>query len=109
MCCRIASSILSPAIRTDLQYMTPRQGNHRHFGGPAADVDDQIAARLLNRQPGPHRRRYRLLNEIHGAGPGVDRGVADGPPLDLRDARGNPHHDPWSKDRAMPPMRPRDE
>ena len=67
------------------------------------------AARLLDRQPGPHRRRYRLLNEIHVAGPGVHRGVADGPPLDLRDPRGNRHHDPWSKDRAMPPMRPRDE
>src|SRR5207245_1410348 len=72
----------------------PRQGNHCHLGGPAADVDDQIAARLLNRQPGPHRRRDRLLHEIHGAGPGGPRGVADRPPVALLDGRRTPAYSP---------------
>src|SRR2546428_9560618 len=106
MCWRIPSSISAPGPLTDGQKMTPRQRDYRDLGGSASDVDDQVPARLLNWQPGPDRRRDRPLDEIHVVRPGMLCGIADRPPFDLRDSRGNADHHPRLEDRAKPPLRP---
>src|SRR5271166_1622255 len=51
ICWRIASSILSPATRTEREKTTARERNHRHLGGTAADVHDQVGRWFGDRQP----------------------------------------------------------
>ena len=42
----------------------PDKRDHRDFGGAAADIDNHVAGRLGDRQPGADRRRHRLFDEI---------------------------------------------
>jgi len=65
----------------------PAERDHRHLAGAAADVDDQPADRLLDRQPGPDGRGDRLLDQVHPPRAGGQRGLLDGPLLDLGDPR----------------------
>ena len=60
----IASSILSPPTRTELEKTMPAERDHRDLGGAAADIDDHVAGRLGDRQPGADRRRHRLLDQV---------------------------------------------
>ena len=72
----------------------PPERDHRHLAGAAAHVDDQPADRLLDRQSGPDGRRDRLLDQVHAPRAGGQRGLLDGPLLDLGDARGRAHDQP---------------
>ena len=65
----------------------PAERDHRHLRGAAADVDDEPADRLLDRQPGPDRGRDRLLDQVHLAGAGGQRRLFDRALLDLGHAR----------------------
>src|SRR2546430_12899664 len=44
------------------------QGQDRHLGGAAADIDDHRAGRLGHRQAGPDPRRHPLLDQEDTAG-----------------------------------------
>ena len=62
--------------------------DHGDLGGAAADVDDHVARRLVDRQVGADRRGHRLLDDVHRlAGAGVLGGVLHGALLDAGDAR----------------------
>src|SRR5262249_31707405 len=58
-----------------------------HLGRAASDVDDQVAARLVNRQARTDGRGRRLLDQVDLARAGLQRRVAHRALLDLRDAR----------------------
>src|SRR5271156_1626582 len=60
------------------------QGDHRHFGGAAADIQHHGTAGFLNRQARAYRRRHRLRNDVHAARARALRRLLDGAPLDLR-------------------------
>src|SRR5947207_1024831 len=71
----------------------PAEGNDGDLTRPAADVDDHVAGRSADRDVGPDRGRERFLDEEGLLGPGLERGVANGPLLDARDAgRDADHH-----------------
>ena len=67
--------------------------DHRHLGGPAADVHDHAAARLRDRQPGADRRRHGLFDQVDGACARCQGRLLDGFPLDLRDPTGDAEND----------------
>ena len=67
--------------------------DHRDLGRAAADVDDHVAGRLLDRQPGADRRRHRLLDQVDLARARGLRRVAHRALLDLGDARGHADDD----------------
>jgi len=56
--------------------------------------DDQVAPRLVDRQPGADRRSRRLLDQVDLAGSGLHRRVAHRALLHLGDPGGDPDHDP---------------
>ena len=70
-----------------------RHGDDGHLGRPAADVDDQVTARLVDRQARADRGCRRLLDQVHLARVGLERRVAHGSLLDLGDPRGDADHD----------------
>jgi hypothetical protein len=70
------------------------QGYDGHLAGAAADVDDQPADRLLDREPGSDSRRDRLLDQVNAPRAGGQRSLLDGPLLHLGDARGRAHDQP---------------
>ena len=57
----------------------------RHLARPAADVDDQGAARFSDRQPRSDRGRERLIDQEHARGARSQRRLLDRAPLDLGD------------------------
>ena len=61
--------------------------DHRDLGGAAADVDDHVAHRLVDRQPGADRGRHRLLDQVGLRGAGPARGFEHRALLDVRDRR----------------------
>jgi hypothetical protein len=63
----------------------------RHLTGAAADVDDHAPHRLLDRDSGSDGRGDRLLDEVHPARAGGQRGLLDGALLHLGDAGGRAH------------------
>ena len=76
------------------------------LGRPAADVDDEAAGRLADRQPGADRGGHRLLDEARPAGPGVEGRVADGALLDLGHARRDAEQHPRPRDEPDPVVDP---
>ena len=60
------------------------QGNDGHLRRAPADVDDHVAHRLVDREPGPDGRRHRLLNEEAGRCAGPARRLLHGTPLHPR-------------------------
>ena len=71
----------------------PAERDHRDLGGAAADVDDQRAGRLGDRQAGADRRRHRLLDQVGLAGAGREAGLLDRPLLDPGHAGGDADDD----------------
>ena len=65
------------------------QGNNRHLGGAAADIDDHVAACLGNRKPGADCSRHRLFNKVDLAGAGRFGRFLDRPLFHLGNARRN--------------------
>ena len=60
----IAWSSSSPATRTDWRGDDAAERDHRDLGGAAADVDDHVAGRLVDRQARADRRGHRLLDDV---------------------------------------------
>ena len=83
--------------------------DHRDLRGAAADIHDQIAAGLLDRQPGADRGRDRLFHEVHLTRAGVPRRITYRPSLDLSDPGRYSDHDLRLDHSTEPPLRPRDE
>jgi hypothetical protein len=79
----------------------PTQRDHRHLAGAAADVDDQPADRLLDRQSGADGGRDRLLDQVHAARAGGQGSLLDGALLHLGDARGRAHDQPGVRGAAV--------
>ena len=65
----------------------PAEADHRRLARAAADVDDHVADRLVDRQVGADRRRHRLLDQLRIGGAGAAGRIGDRPPLDLGDRR----------------------
>ncbi len=63
----------------------PPEGDHRRLGRPAADVDDHVAERLVDRQPGADGRGHGLLDQVGAVGARAPGRLLDGPPLHLGD------------------------
>ena len=78
------------------------EADDRDLGRPAADVDDEAAGRLADREAGTDRGGHRLLDEAGPAGAGIERGVADGALLHLGDARRDAEQHPRPGDHADP-------
>ena len=97
----MASSILSPPTRTDLEYTTARQGNDRHFSGAAADVDHHVGGRLLNGQVGPDGGGHGLLDEVYLARARALGRLLDRALFHLGDAGGHADHDPGPHQAAL--------
>ncbi len=85
--------------------MPPRLSD-RDLGRPAADVDDERAGRLADRQAGADRRGHRLLDEPCPASPGVEGGVTDGALLDLGHAGRDAEEHARPRDEADPVVDP---
>ena len=85
------------------------EGDDRDLGRAAADVDDEAARRLADRQAGADRGGHRLLDEARPAGAGVEGGVADGPLLDLGHARRDAEQHARPRDEPDPVVDPVDE
>src|SRR5207245_4526448 len=60
-----------------------RHGDDGHLGRPAADGDDQVTARLWDRQARAERGCRRLLDQVHLARVGLERRVSHGWRLDM--------------------------
>ena len=69
------------------------EGDDRHLGRAAADVDDHAAGGLHNRQTRADRRRHGLLNQIGLAGAGVESRVVHGALFYLCHAAGDADDD----------------
>jgi hypothetical protein len=82
---------LVAADRDRLRHDDPAQRDHRDFGGTAADVDDHVAERLLDRHVRADSRGERLLDEVHLPRAGGQRRLGDGALLDLGDPRRRAH------------------
>ena len=82
------------------------EADDRHLRGPAADVDDQAAGRLADRQAGTDRGGHRLLDQARPACAGVHRGVADGALLHLGHAGRDAEQHPRPRDEPDPVMDP---
>ncbi len=82
----MASSILSPPTRTRARIDDAAKRQHGDFGGAAADIDDHRAGRLVDGQAGADRGRHRLLDQVHAARAGRQRGFLNGAALDGRRA-----------------------
>ena len=65
------------------------QGGHGHLARSTADVDDQRANRLTNRQSGADRTGERLLDQVSAAGSRRPRRVHNRISLNLGDPAGN--------------------
>ena len=66
----------------------------RDLGGAAADVDDHVAGRLVDGQPGADRGGHRLLDDVDPAGAGLVAGLLDRALLDGGDAARHADHQP---------------
>ncbi len=71
----------SPAVRTDRLVTMPPERDDGDLGGAAADVDDHVAGRLVDRQPGADRGGHRLLDDVDAPGAGLVAGLLHGPLL----------------------------
>ena len=78
----------------------------RDLGRAAADVDDEAARRLADRQAGADRGGHRLLDQARPARAGVERRVADGALLDLGHARRDAEQHPRPRDQPDPVVDP---
>ena len=65
------------------------EADHGDLGGAAADVDDHVAGRLVDGQPGADRGRHRLLDDVDLAGAGLVAGLLDRALLHRGDAAGH--------------------
>ena len=63
------------------------EADDRGLAGAAADVDDHVADRLVDRQVGTDGRGHRLLDELRIGRAGAAGRVGDGAALDLGDGR----------------------
>src|SRR5215470_9235782 len=70
-----------------------RQRNDGHLGGSASDVDDHVAAGLLDRQPSPDGGGHRLFDQVDLARARLHRGIAHRALFDLRDPGRNADDD----------------
>ena len=77
--------------------------DHGDLGRAAADVDDHVAHRLVDRQPGTDRGGHRLLDEVRLRGPGATGGLEHRALLDVRDRGRHADQDP----RAIQPVHAR--
>jgi hypothetical protein len=66
-----------------------RKRDHRDLGGSAADVDDHVAGRCLDREAHTDGRSHGLVDHVDTLRAGGHRGGAHGAALELGDARGN--------------------
>src|SRR5581483_1298248 len=69
----------------------PPERDHGDLARTAADVDDHPSDRLGDVEPRPDRGGDRLLDQVHVARAGGERGLLDGALLDLRDAGWRAH------------------
>ena len=60
---------------------------------PPSDIDDHVAARLGDGQPGADGRGHGLVDKVDLGGLGLERGVLDRALLHLGDLRGDPDDD----------------
>jgi hypothetical protein len=77
-----------------------REGDDRHLGGAAADVDHHVARGLGDGQARPDGRGHGLLDEVHLAGAGALGALAHGALLHLGDAEGHADDDAGLHQRA---------
>jgi hypothetical protein len=70
-----------------------RERDDRDLRRAAADVDDEMPARLLDGEAGADRGRHRLLHEVDRLRPRLHRRLAHGPSLHLRGARAHTDDD----------------
>ena len=63
------------------------EADDRRLAGAAADVDDHVADRFVDRQVGADGCGHRLLDQLRVGGAGPAGGVGDGAALDLGDRR----------------------
>ena len=70
----------------------PAERDHRHLARAAADVDDDVAGRLADRQARADRGRHRLLDQVGLAGAGRQARLLDRALLDAGDARRDADH-----------------
>src|SRR5436305_4693846 len=78
---RLVELVAADAHRARIHHAAQR--DHAHLGRAAADVHDHRPGRLRDRQVGTDGRGHRLFDQVHLAGAGADRALADGAPLDL--------------------------
>jgi hypothetical protein len=90
-----------------LEHDDPAERDHRHLAGAAADVDDHVPNRLLDVDARADRCRDRLLDQLHAACTGRQRGLDDRALLDVGDSRRRAHHDAWMRKAAV--VHPADE
>ena len=82
----VGNDVLVELVAADAQAAAHDDSAERDdsdFRRPAADVDDQAAGWLADRQAGADRRGHGLLDQAGPARAGVHRRVAHGPLLDL--------------------------
>ena len=78
------------------------QGDDGDVRGTAADIDDHVAAGLVDGQSRPDRRGHRFLDQERFAGPGADGRLDDRPPFDFGRAGGDAHDGPWTLENTRP-------
>ena len=90
----MAASMSNEPTRTACSATTPPSEMSAVSDGAAADVDDHVAERLVDRQAGADRRGHRLLDELRVGRAGSPGRLGDRAPLDLGDGRRHADHDP---------------
>src|SRR5229473_4009693 len=89
----IASSILSPPMRTEREKTHSGKRNHGDLGSTTTDIDNHVARGLGNRESGADRRCHRFLDQVYLPGAGGFGRLAQRALFDRGDARGGADHD----------------
>ena len=98
----IAASMSKLPTRTASSATMPPSEMTRGLAGATTDVDDHVADRLVDRQPGADRRGHRLLDELRFGRTGTARRLGHGTLFDFGDGRRHADHDT----RAVEPRHP---
>ena len=79
-----------------LRHDDPSERHHRDLARAAADVQDHVRPRFLDREPGSNGGRDRLLDQMDRTRPGGQTRLRQGTLFDVGDARWGAHHHPWA-------------